>query len=136
MRASKYPRAQICATALLLEGVTELSDIDDRECHSQSHGQQLGLNGTRPRQGEAAHKWRDIPHTANNGIRTSCMSEGSDTCPSMWPDMKRLCLKGPLDSHVDLFVPGINDRTVSCRSWLEDISTGTYHFHRYLARRL
>jgi hypothetical protein len=135
MRASKYPRAQICATALLLEGVTGLSDIDDRECHSQSHGRQLGLNGTRPRQGEAAHKWRGIPHTAN-GFRSYSVGEGSDTCPSAWPDMKQLCLKGPSDSHVDPFVPGINDRTVSCRSQLEDVPTDTYHFRRYLARRL
>jgi hypothetical protein len=45
----------------LLEGVTGLSDIDDRECHSQPHGQQLGLHGTQPRQEEETHQWRDIP---------------------------------------------------------------------------
>jgi hypothetical protein len=51
------------------------------------------------------------PHTAM-GMRILSLSERSDTCPSIWPDMKHFCLKGPLDSHVDPFVPGIDDRTV------------------------
>jgi hypothetical protein len=133
VQASKYPRAQICATALLLKGVTGMSGIDDRECHSRPHGQQLRLHGTQPRQEEKAHQWRDIPHTAM-GMRTLSLGERSGTCPSAWPDMKQPCLKGPLDSHVDPFVPGIDDRTVSCRSRLEDVSADTYHFHRYRAR--